>query len=939
MKLFILVILFSILSSQNVSAQKRALDHNVYDKWGTIGGFQLTENGEFATYYRNVEQNDNEMGIIDLKSSKTIKFPRANRVKITKDGKYLTYTLKPFFKEKKEARIKKYKGDKIPQDTLAIVAMGSDKIIKYPYLKSTSLSKEGSEYLAFQLSKLNDSIKRKPQKGEGLPLLIYDFKKESVIDTLKYVTSYTFDKMGKNIIFKRVPNSKDSTFSTGLYSYCIATQCEKAIIELPLKADLSMPKISDNEKIMTFYANSDITKKFDDNVEIYIYKEGDIKATRIIDNTIKTLPKGWRVSKNRALQVSDDNSRLFFGITPILQKKDTSLIESECAKLDIWHYNDDYIQPKQLRNVNLQRKKSYISYISLNEPSKLVQLGTPEHHIVITPLKGDADWGFSISSERYAVQSQWDANPIRDLYVISLKDGSSTLIQKGEYISAIKESPEANFITWYNNEKRDWFAYNVETKEINNITKKISAPLYNELHDSPQMAGSYGNGGWREGDKSIFIYDKYDVWEIDPNGIKAPISLTKGEGRERGLTFRILRTDHMQLPAGTPGIKKDPIKSGDDIYFTAFSNRTKGNGYFLLKAKGGALKELILEDDYSLAYLNRAKNANVITFTKSNFATSPDLWITRDLFKTSKRLTDVNPQQKEYNWGTCELINWKSKDGKKVEGLLYKPEDFDSTKEYPMVVYFYEKSSQYKNVYRKPAVSRSTINITFFTSNGYLVMMPDIHYVDGHPGQSAMNCIMPGVEMLCKKSWVDRDNIAIQGQSWGGYQVAYMITQTDKFKAAGAGAPVANMTSAYGGLRLGSGVVRQFQYEHTQSRIGKTMWDKGGLDLYIENSPLFFADKVTTPLLIMNNDNDEAVPWQQGIEYFTALRRLGKKAWMLQYNKESHNISGYVNALDYTKRLSQFFDHLLKGAPEPVWMKYGVPATKKGIDWGLDLVE
>ena len=147
------------------------------------------------------------------------------------------------------------------------------------------------------------------------------------------------------------------------------------------------------------------------------------------------------------------------------------------------------------------------------------------------------------------------------------------------------------------------------------------------------------------------------------------------------------------------------------------------------------------------------------------------------------------------------------------------------------------------------------------------------------------------------------------------------------------------MTSAYGGIRWGSGVVRHFQYEHTQSRIGKTLWDEGGLDLYIENSPLFFADKVNTPLLIMNNDNDEAVPWYQGIEYFTALRRLGKQVWMLQYNGESHNISKRVNALDYTIRLSQFMDHFLKGAPMPVWMKYGLPVTHKGIDMGLELVE
>ena len=173
--------------------------------------------------------------------------------------------------------------------------------------------------------------------------------------------------------------------------------------------------------------------------------------------------------------------------------------------------------------------------------------------------------------------------------------------------------------------------------------------------------------------------------------------------------------------------------------------------------------------------------------------------------------------------------------------------------------------------------------------------------------------------MLCQNPWVDSEKMALQGQSWGGYQTAYMITQTDRFAAAGAGAPVSNMTSAYGGIRWESGRSRQSQYEHTQSRIGKDLWE--GFDLYIENSPVFFAPNVKTPLLIMHNDNDGAVPWYQGIEYFMALRRLGKPAWMLQYNGEAHNLVHRHNCMDYSVKLMEFFDHYLKGAPKPSWME------------------
>jgi dipeptidyl aminopeptidase/acylaminoacyl peptidase len=222
-------------------------------------------------------------------------------------------------------------------------------------------------------------------------------------------------------------------------------------------------------------------------------------------------------------------------------------------------------------------------------------------------------------------------------------------------------------------------------------------------------------------------------------------------------------------------------------------------------------------------------------------------------------------------------------------------------------------------------------------SNGYLVFDPNIYYKNGEPGESAYNSVVSAAKMLAKKPWVDSTKMALQGHSWAGYQIAYLVTRTKMFAAAHAGAPVANMTSAYGGIRWGTGLNRQFQYEKTQSRIGATLWQRP--DLYIKNSPLFRADKITTPLLIMHNDADGAVPWQQGIEFFTALRRLGKKVWMLEYNGEDHNLVERRNRKDLSVRLGQFFDHFLKGAPEPRWMSEGVPATLKGIDWGLEVPE
>ena len=302
-----------------------------------------------------------------------------------------------------------------------------------------------------------------------------------------------------------------------------------------------------------------------------------------------------------------------------------------------------------------------------------------------------------------------------------------------------------------------------------------------------------------------------------------------------------------------------------------------------------------------------------------------------------KQVTNIADQQKDYNWLTAELYRWKMFDGKMSEGILYKPENFDPNKKYPIIFYFYERNADGLYNYKAPAPSASTINIPWFVSNGYIVFDPNIYYKDGEPGESAYNSVVSAAKNLGRMNWIDSTRMAIQGQSWGGYQVAYLITRTNIFRAAGSGAPVVNMTSAYGGIRWGTGINRQFQYEKTQSRLGATLWQRP--DLYIKNSPLFQLDKVQTPVLIMHNDADGSVPWYQGIEMFTGLKRLDKKAWLLQYNNEDHNLVQRKNRKDLSVRLGQFFDYYLKDAKPASWIINGVQATDKGRDWGLEVKE
>jgi dipeptidyl aminopeptidase/acylaminoacyl peptidase len=299
-------------------------------------------------------------------------------------------------------------------------------------------------------------------------------------------------------------------------------------------------------------------------------------------------------------------------------------------------------------------------------------------------------------------------------------------------------------------------------------------------------------------------------------------------------------------------------------------------------------------------------------------------------FKNPISLTDANPQQKDINWGYTELITWISLDGIELEGVIYYPENFDPTQKYPMIVNFYERNSDNLYSHRTPEPHRSTIDYHFYTSNGYIVFNPDIIYKDGYPGLSAYNCIMPGITSILNRGFVDVNKIGAQGHSWGGYQVAYLATRTDLFAAIESGAPVVNMFSAYGGMRWGSGRNRSMQYEHQQSRIGGTIWEKPLQ--YLENSPLFYMDKVQTPILIMHNDHDGHVPWYQGIEYFIALKRLQKPVWMLNYTGEVHWPQRYANKVDFQKRMFGFFEHYLNNKAMPPWMVEGIKATERDYD-------
>lgn len=921
----------------NVFAQKagkKPLDQSVFDGWQSISAQRISNDGKWILYVIKPQQGDAELVITDAKNSNKIKIPRADTARFSSDAKFVVFQIRPFYKDVREAKIKKKKQADFPKDTLGIISLSTRAITKVPKIRSFKLAESGNvvAYLtaADTLKKpaVNDTSKKAisttiaPPTHEGADLTVSKLT-GTASRTFKFVTDYQLSKNGKLLAFAVTAPVKQKEIVSGMYVYDVDKNTVKTISTG--RGNYRNISIDDEGKQLAFTAEKNPEKALVKPFKLYYYNPTRDSATVIAATGLTGMPDKWAVSGDGKVTFSKSGAKLFFGTAPIPKPADTTIVDFEVAKLDIWNYKDDYLQPQQLKNLQTELKRSYLAVIRPQDPqADQVQLGSKDIQEVQVAENKDARYVLGLTDTGARIQAQWEGDTKQQAILMDTKSGNKRPISK-ELKARYRISPDGQYVIWFDLVDQNWYSYTIATGSKINLTKSIGLKFGDELNDVPTYASDYGLAGWTQNDKAVLIYDRYDIWSIDPaTGVAKNFS--NGIGRKNKLIIRYDSTD--------PEQKFIPSKQA--MWLSAQDEETKQWGYFVKTPESNNAPEKVNMGKLSYGDLTRAKKAAVYIYTKSNYELPPDLYVSADLKKEIK-LSDINPQQAQYNWGTAALVAWTTPKGYHSKGILYKPEDFDPAKKYPMIVYFYEKLSDGLYNYIPPAPTPSRLPISYFVSNGYLVFAPDISYQNGHPGASAVEFINSGVESLKKNPWVDAAHIAIQGQSWGGYQVAYLITQTNMYAAAWAGAPVVNMTSAYGGIRWESGVNRQFQYEKTQSRIGATLWEKP--ELYIENSPLFQLPKVQTPVMIMSNDADGAVPWYQGIEMFTDLRRLGKQVWLLQYNGEAHNLVQRQNRKDITIREQQFFDHFLKGAPMPVWMAKGVPAVDKGKEWGFELVK
>ena len=912
---------FSFALSLGAQAQKPALDHSVYDSWHSLTRPVIPLNGEWVVYTVSPQQGDAVLYLRKYDGSVSYACPRAYDHKISADGTKAVYKIRPLYEQTRKAKIAKKKPDQMPHDSLAVIDLATGDVEKIANLKSLVVPFSLGDYVVYtKIVDKKDSLLKKEDH------IILNIKTMSQ-DTIHFASNLKFNPRGSLLAYDVKPAAKDSVLQAGVYLYSSAGV--DTLFRTDKKATLGSIFWNEAGDQFAFYANADTTKDAKKYTDVYLWAEESVR--KVADHADPAIPEGWKLSDKPSIGWRKGDSMLTLGTCPIPMEKDTSIVDFERPKLDIWVWNEDYIQPVQKMRAGREKDRTYLAVLDLvsGKMTQIADEAVPDVGIGVDYL---GDVVIASTDKPYRVQQQWDMNPCADWYRVSLSDGSRKLIAEAAPWTRFTLSPDGTRAVLYDAVARKWLFYDIANDSFRDLTSALGVSFYDENDDHPCLPPPAGSANWFTDSRRVTIRDMYDYWVFDAEGVKAPWLLTEGKGRADSTVYSLT------IPYDEPhyfgrGTYVDPSRP---LWFITRDTDSKQWGVASrdLTRRRNAVRVLAKgECKYDMLTLSSAGKEPVLYFTRESFETGRDLWRSTDLFKSEERVTEINPQIKDYNWGTVELMKWDRSDGIKAEALLFKPEDFDPAKKYPVIFYFYEKNSQTLYDARVPAPSRSVVNIPYFVSNGYVVCVPDMYYkMDGHPGRDGLESVLSAADEVCRNPWADEKHMGIQGQSWGGYQVAYIITQTDRFAAAGAGAPVSNMTSAYGGIRWGTGLARTFQYEQQQSRIGKDLWS--GFDLYYDNSPLFFVPNVTTPVLIMHNDNDGAVPWWQGIEFFNGLRRCGKQAWLLQYNGEAHNLNGRWNSKDLSVRLQQFFDCFLKEEPMPEWMSTGVPATKKGLTLG-----
>ncbi|WP_160714143.1 alpha/beta hydrolase family protein [Chitinophaga solisilvae] len=882
--LFLFLIL---LCSFLANGQKKVID--ICQPWGGVGSAAISADGLYACYIigNKPQVGDYALEIVKTDLSKRMLLHDAVVFMFSRSGKELLF---------------KNKGD-----SLGILNLSSSEIKYIPDVQEFYLPQNSEGNIFSYLLKSGKFIVYRGNQKEEL--------------SFPHVNTYYLNETGTILVL-----NQNSRLEEG----------QKELVWVNVKSGEKHTIWSGKQ------LGNAIFNKSGDKLIFFTYKNAVDREVNV-SNGSKTvnlsikLPTGYTIDAGGDIFVNEKTDYLFFKVIRIAAEYKAP----EMNSVNVWSYKDIRLQPQQVSELPANstgdvKTEEEPLLASMSLVSGEVNVITKAHES-LESVSSNGDFLILRELWGYHNEANWNKDARASVTLYSVRDQSRKLLNNG-IPSSVAESyvitPDSKFVIYFDATKQSYFSYEISTGKLRDITEGTNA-VWTVDFTSDQPNGDQFPmrvAGFLPGDKGIFIYGRYDIFLADPYANKKTISITNNYGYKNGMVFRFAQ-----------GRKFGTGLSDKKMLLSAFNIHNKNDGFAMVEIEKQQDPKIILQEPYFICgdlglegytpyVFQKAKDKNIYIVQKQSVSEAPNYFVTEDFIKF-RQLSFEYPER-SYKWMRAELIHWKNIDGKELQGILYKPDDFDSTKPYPIIFTYYVRNSNALHYYEAPGLSGG-FNLPYMVTNGYLVFIPDIYYKIGEPGRSAYNSIVSAANYLGRFSWIDKKKMGLYGHSFGGFETNYVIAHTNIFAAAVSSSGMSNFISAYGSI-IGNGKTRQGQYELGKDRIGGTPWNE--VDKYIDNSPVFRANNIETPLLMMGNKDDDDVPFSQGVELFTALRRLGKKVWMMQYDNEGHIIAGCDNApKDWTLRVRSFFDFYLKDKPARKWMTQGVPAVKKAFFSGMEI--
>ncbi len=860
--------------------------------------------------------------------------PAPRDLAISEDGKWAAFLVYPTAKDAKALR----KQRKSVQSKLMLVELATGNKKEFEKVRRFAFSGELSTAIAIHRYAPAPATPPAPAPAPAPPanqgrtnedrvtgsdLIIYDLAK-SVEINIGNVSDFAFDKKGDWLAWLIDAQDKEGN---GVQVRNMATG---AVIGLD-NAKAVYKGLNWTEKgdgLATVRGVDD--KAFEDKLYTLVaFRTFSAGAPeKIVFDPVKdkSFPEGMTISPNRNPYWMADLSGVAFGIHEVRAKKkddkkddqgdesassrpsrNSSDDEPDKPDMVIWNWKDKRLPPMQQVQENQDRN---FSFLCLYHPAEQKFLRLADEDLRQVTATADFKYGMGIDIRNYELESNLDGKRFEDVYAVNLRTGERKLaLKQARWVQA--PSPDGTHVLYYDDGA--FYTFDLTTGQSYNITKQIPAVFIDTEDDHNVVKPPHRPIGWAKDSSAVLLSDGWDIWKAPVHG--GPGVNMTANGKKDKIRYRVR-------------YRLDPEEKGIDltapIYIGAYGEWSKKGGIGVMEP-GAAGIQMLHWDDAHYQTMVKAKHADVYLYTRETTQDFPNFYMAGAKLESGQRVTDANPQQKDFLWSKgVKIVDYTSDKGDKLQGALYLPANYVPGKTYPTIVYIYEKLSQAANNYSIP--SFNGFNTSVYTSNGYAVLTPDIVYKVNDPGMSAVWCILPALKAAVATGVVDAKRVGLHGHSWGGYQTAFMVTQTNAFRAAIAGAPLTDMIAMYNAIYWNTGTANQPIFESSQGRFFGGPWDN--LEAYQRNSPVYHAKNVTTPLIILHNDKDGAVDWTQGIEYYNTLRRQGKQVVMLQYKGENHGLRKPENMKDYTVRMKEFFDFELMDRQPPKWWTDGVPLLK-----------